>query len=270
MPSIQENQDRALSDAIENYLMEEEHFGIDPRIFSILDNPDSSEKEIAGIEKMIDVSIAVRLRNMANSVYYGMMLRGKARNFSDVIMALGMRPAKLFIIAIALFSKLGEEEKRLEIESFAISLFSKIIAEQMGLIPSAKEKAEIGGLFLNVGKLVIAAYKAKNMIEIEPSFVETHHRHFAAKIIEKFNLPDFLESVVTEEWLSLNKNSFSIQGIVYLAQALVEKIINEHGIIEIKSPVPDVKNNLEVTLGLIIYDYFNLIGMGKFVKIINY
>lgn len=259
-----------LSAAIEDYLMGKENFGIDPRIFQILDNADSSESEIAGIEKMIDVNIAVRLRNMANSAYYGMMRRGEVNNFNDVITALGMRPSKQFIMAISLFSRLGEEYKHLEIESFATSLFAKMIAEQMSLIQSAKEKAEIGGLFLNVGKLVIAMYETKHRIKIEPSFVENYHRIFAVKIIEKFNLPEFLETIITEERLKLDHNSFSIQGIVYLAQSLVEKIIRKHGIIEIKSPMPELKDNLEVTIGSIMADYFSLIGMGKYLKVIPY
>ncbi len=266
----QEEQYRELYAAIEDYLMSKENLGIDPRIFRILDNTDSSEREIAGIERMIDVNIAVRLRNMANSVYYGMIRRGKVNNFSDVITALGMRPSKQFIIAIALFSRLGEEHKRLEIESFAISLFAKMIAEQMSLVQSAREKAEIGGLFLNVGKLVIAMYETRYKIKIEPSFVENYHRSFAVKMIEKFNLPDYLEAVIMEDRLVLKKNSFSIRGIVYLAQSLVEKIIREHGIIEIKSPMPESRDNLEVTAGVIMTDYFNLMGMGKYLRVIPY
>jgi HD-like signal output (HDOD) protein len=266
----QEEQYRELSAAIEDYLMEKENFGIDPRIFQILDNADSSESEIASIEKMIDVNIAVRLRSMANSVYYGMMRRGNVNNFSDVITALGMRPSKQFIIAIALFSRLGEEHKHLEIESFAISLFAKMIAEQMSLVQSAREQAEIGGLFLNIGKLVIAMYGTKHRVDIEPSFVENYHRCIAVKMIETFNLPDYLETIITEDRLVLKKNSFSIRGIVYLAQALVEKIMREHGIIEVKSPMPESKDNLEVTIGLLMADYFNLMGMGKYLKVIPY
>jgi hypothetical protein len=89
-------------------------------------------------------------------------------------------------------------------------------------------------------------------------------------MIETFNLPDYLETIITEDRLVLKKNSFSIRGIVYLAQALVEKIMREHGIIEIKSPMPELKDNLEFTIGLLMADYFNLIGMGKYLKVIPY
>jgi hypothetical protein len=51
-------EDLELIQKIENHIMTVGNFGIDPRIFHILDNIDSSEKEIAGIEKMIDANLA--------------------------------------------------------------------------------------------------------------------------------------------------------------------------------------------------------------------
>lgn len=269
-PDSHEDQDDELTKAIEDHLMSDDNLAFDPRIFSILDNLNSSENEIASIEKMIDRQISLRLRCIANSVHYGMIPRGKDTTFSNVIRTLGMHPTKHFIIALALFTKLGAEHRQIELESFATAWFAKLIAETMGVTQAGAERAEIAGLFLNIGKLVIALYGVERQVCIEPSYIETHHRYFAVKMIEKFNLPEFLESIVTEERLVLHKNSFSIRGIVYLAQSLVERMIRECGLIEIKSPMPDFKDNLDITLGLIIKDYFNLIGMGKFVKVISY
>lgn len=265
--TIDNQEELDLSEKIEEYLMNEENFGINPRIFSILDNVDSSEKEIAGIEKMIDLKIALRLRSMANSVFFGMQRRGKLTSFYDVITSLGMKPAKLFIIAMTLFSRLGGKHRQLEVESFAISQFARIIAEQMDLSPSAREDAEIGGLFLHLGKVAIAIYGTAKDIDFFPAFIERNHRKFAVKTIEKFALPEFLVEVITEDRLVLRKNSFSAKGVVYLSQALVEKIIHDFGIIEIKSPMPNIWDNLESTLGLKISEYFNLIGLGKYLKI---
>ena len=254
--------------SIEEYVMNEENFGIDPRIFAILDDPESPKKEIEGTEKMMDVKIGVRLRSMAGSAYYGMPSRAKAVDFYDVILALGMQPAKVFIIAMALFSRLDAKHKRLEIESYAIAVFSRLIAEAMNMNDAAREKAELAGLFLQLGRVVIAMYEASRSIEIDASFVEANHRHFALKIIEKFDLPEFLAEVATEEHLLLARRGFSVSGVVTLAQCLVQRVIHEHGMLHIKSPMPETADNMEKTSGSVISDYFQLIGLGRFLRIV--
>lgn len=267
--TVNNQEDPELVQKVENYIIKGGGFMIDPRIFRILDNTDSSEAEISSIENMMDVKLSLRLRNIANSVYYGMQRRGKTTKFSDVITSIGMQPAKMFIIAMALFSRLEGKHKMLDVESFAISLFAKLIAEQMNLSLTDREKAELGGLFLNLGKVAIALYESSKMVEIDPSFIEKNHRQFAIKIIQNFPLPEFVAEVIMEDRLVLQKNALSIQGIVYLAQALVEKIIHDFGIIDIKSPMPDLRDNLESTLGLKISDYFDLIGLGTYLNIIR-
>lgn len=262
-----ENKERELLAAVEDYLAGEGHFGIDPQALEILENADSTRKEIAAVEEMISKMIAVRLRSMADSASRGMNHRGKTRCFNDVIAALGMRPTKYFIVAMALFSRLGITHARLEIESFAIALFARVIAEQMNFDQIARDKAELGGLFLNLGRVVIAIYQTSTGADIDPAFVEKYHWHFADEIITRFNLPDYLIRFVHQNRLALQRRSFSAEGVVYLAQSLVEKIIGEFGVIEIKSPMPEVKDNLDVTLGSIICDHFNMIGLGKYVNI---
>jgi hypothetical protein len=261
------NEDLDLVQRIENHIMTVGNFGIDPRIFHILDNVDSAEKEIAGIEKMIDVNLTVRLRNMANSVYYGMQRRGKVKNFFDVITSIGMQPAKLFIVAMALFNRLDTKHKILDVESFATSLFAKIIAEQMTKNVTAMEQAEIGGLFLNLGKVAIGIFETAEKVDLDPGFILQHHRQFALMIIDKFMLPDYLKEIILEDRMILQKYSFSVQGVIYVAQSLVEKIIRDHGLITLKSPMPEIDDNLETTLGLKILEYFELIGLGKYLKI---
>jgi hypothetical protein len=264
-----EDEEHELVQRIENHIMTSGDFGIDPRIFAILDNTDSPEIDIAGIEKMIDVNLALRLRNMANSVYYGMQRRGKVKNFYNVITSIGMQPAKLFIIAMALFSRLGARHKLLEVESFGTSIFAKIIAEQMEMSVGTMERSEIGGLFLNLGKVAIGIFETSEMVDVEPEFIEANHRFFALKIIEKFMLPDYLKDLVEEDRLSLQKKVFAINGIIYLAHALIEKMIRDHGMVTLKSPMPEAVDNLESTIGLKISEYFDLIGLGNYVKVIR-
>lgn len=254
--------------AIEEYLDGEGDFGVDPEVLSVLDNLESSKSEIAGIEKLMDEMIAIRLRKLAGAVFRGMTGHGEPKTFNDVISSLGMGPAKMLIIAIALFSRLGSEHRRLETGSCAISLFAKIITEQMNFDRTAVEKAALGGLFLNLGKIVIAMYQSKSKIEVEADFVDRYQCYLASRIIAQFNLPQFLEEMIQENRLALQKRSFSVSGIVYLAQALVEKTMDDSGVIEIKSPMPDSRNNLDATLGSMFFEYFIQIGLGRFVKII--
>jgi hypothetical protein len=262
-------EDLELIQRIEHHILTVGNFGIDPRIFHILDDLDATEAQIAGIEKMIDVNLATRLRNIADSAYYGMHRRGKSKSFYDVVTSIGMQPTKLFIIALALFNRLDSRHKILDVESFATSLFARIIAEQITLSATAVEQAEIGGLFVNLGKVAIGIYESAEGIDLDPGFISKYHRPFAIKIIEAFMLPEYLKELILEDQIILQKNGFSIQGIIYLAQSLVEKMLREHGLIAIKSPMPDIKENLETTIGLKISEYFNLIGIGNYLKLIR-
>jgi hypothetical protein len=60
-----------------------------------------------------------------------------------------------------------------------------------------------------------------------------------------------------------------VTGIAYLAKSLVEKLIRDFGMIELKSPMPDVVDNLETTIGLKIMEYFSLIGLGQYLRVIR-
>ncbi len=266
MPS--ELPEEELARRIEDYVLEEENFGIDPRVFAVLDDPDSSKTAIAGTEKMVDARIALRLRSMAKSAYYGLPSRSRAVDFYDVILALGMQPAKVFIIAMALFSRLDAQHKHLEVESFAIAVFARLIAEAMAMNDAARERAELGGLFLQLGRVIIAMYQSSRDAAIDPGFVERHHRRFALGIIEKFALPEFLAEMAAEDRLVLARRSFGASGAVKLAQCLVQRVLKDYGVLEIKSPMPEVADNLDATTGSRISDYFQMIGLGRFVRIV--
>lgn len=263
-----EASEEELAGRIEDYVLEEENFGIDPRVFAVLDDPDSSKAAIAGTEKMVDAKIALRLRSMAKSAYYGLPSRSRAVDFYDVILALGMQPAKVFIIAMALFSRLDAAHKHLEVESFAIAVFARLIAEAMAMNDAARERAELGGLFLQLGRVIIAMYQSSRHAEIDPGFVERHHRRFALRIIEKFALPEFLAEMAAEDRLVLARRSFGASGAVKLAQCLVQRVLQDYGVLEIKSPMPEVADNLDATPGSRISDYFQMIGLGRFVRIV--
>jgi hypothetical protein len=254
---------------IEAFVMDGDNIGIDPRIFQILDNPESSEEELASIEKMIDLPLALRLRSMANSVYYGMHRHGQVTKFNDVITTIGMQPAKLFIIALALFSRLDESYKIIEVESFAVSFFAKLFAEQMSLNKQAVEKSELGGLFLNLGRVLMAIYATEKKATVPSELIEKRHQEIAVKVIEQLSLPDYLADAILQDYFYLRKESLSVAGVVYLAKGVVEKILREHGLVAIRSPMPEVSENLETTIGLRIRQYFSLIGLGHYLRIMR-
>jgi hypothetical protein len=117
--------------------------------------------------------------------------------------------------------------------------------------------------------VAIGIFENAESVEIDSDFIAKYHRQFALTIIEAFALPDYLKELIEEDRIILRRNSFSTQGIIYLAQSLVDKMIRDHGLIAIKSPMPDIKDNLETTIGLKISDYFRLIGLGRYVKIVR-
>jgi hypothetical protein len=248
-----------LIDEIDESLNEllEKHF-FNPEIFIILDDVDADRREIDAARSKLSEAVWVRLHSIASSVYSGTMRRGDVSSFYDVVSRLGMHHTKVMIILLG-FHQLANRDREVEVifaRSFATSVMASILAFQMGFRESSAQRAELGGLFLEIGRQMIVLYK--NTInpdspEIDDAFIETYHPSLAIKIINRFSLPDFLETIVQDQTVILEENAVSLPGVVYLAWDMVRASFQKYGnrlVIRCQEPKPgtDVSRNLEAII----------------------
>jgi len=262
---------------IEKKIFDKVHMGFDPEVLDVLDNPDVSDKEIEMLKSKIGDDIVFRLFNIASSVYYGQLRRGSVDTFYKAVSRLGMDFTRVLIIflAFAALSK-DKEVKVIFAKSFATSILGgKILAKEFGLRDSDAKKVELGGLLLEIGKIIIAVYRSLynedyEKAEIGEDFISSYHSHLGIKIIEKFKLPEFLKEMISMEHLTLEKELISLSGIVMVAYSIIDLSFRRFGNrLVIASPMPDPDEAAVHTIGEVIYDTFKAVGLGGYIEIIR-
>ena len=79
--------------------------GFDPSVLVVLDNEDAHQTEIERIKFILRENIVARLMARANSVVmFGKIKSGDASSFTKVVLRMGMKTAKIYILALAHFS----------------------------------------------------------------------------------------------------------------------------------------------------------------------
>lgn len=262
---------------IEDKIFDKVNLGFDPEVLDVLDNPDVSDREIELLKSKIGDDIMVRLFGVANSVHYGQLRRGSVDTFYKVVSRLGMDFTRVLIIflAFAALSK-DKEVKIIFAKSFATSILGgKILAKEFGLRDNDAKKVELGGLLLELGKIIIAVYRSLyndeyEQAEIGENFISANHSYLGIKIIDKFKLPEFLKEMMSAECLTLEKELISLSGIVTVAYSVVDLSFRRFGNkLIIASPMPDPEGTVVHTIGAVIYDTFKAVGLGEYIEIIR-
>jgi hypothetical protein len=248
--------------------MVQNHF-FNPEIFVTLDNVDAGRHEIDSAREKISEAVWLRLQSIASSVYSGNLRRGDVSSFYDVVSRLGMHHTKIMIILLG-FHQFGSKDRDLEVifaRSFATSVMANMLAFQMGFREGSAQRAELGGLFLEIGRQMMVTYKKTSdpeSAEIDDAFIEAYHPYLAVKIIKRFSLPDYLQTIVLAQTVILEENALSLPGVVYLARDMVRASFQKYGnrlVIRCQTPRPgtDVSRTLEA----LIRDKFHAAGLDK-------
>jgi hypothetical protein len=86
-------------------------------------------------------------------------------------------------------------------------------------------------------------------------------------MVERFKLPDFLLEVLSSPVCNFNENSFNFRGVIQLAHAIVDKNFKNYGKFIIQSPMPDKEGLVTSSLGSIMSNQMDAIGLGSFLEI---
>jgi hypothetical protein len=262
---------------IEDKILNRVNLGFDPEVLDLLNNPDTSERQIELLKAKIGDEILAKLFSIANSVYYGQLKRGHVDTFYKVVSRLGMDFTRVLIIflAFAALSK-DKEVKIIFAKSFATSLLGgRILAKEFGLRDNDAKKVELGGLLLEIGKIIIAIYRSLYNDDYEQAaigedFISQCHSLLGVKFIDKFKLPEFLKDMISTECLTLETELISLSGIVMMAYSIVDLSFRKFGNkLVIASPMPDPDGTVIHTIGAVVEDIFRAVGLAGYIEIIR-
>ncbi|MEE9912420.1 MAG: HDOD domain-containing protein [Deltaproteobacteria bacterium] len=272
---MQQDDILSILDAVELKMLDEETLGFSPEVLAILDNVEASNNEIEMLKFRISQDILMRIFNIANSVYYGSLKKGSIHTFYEVVTRLGMSHTKALIIILALhlLARDDEEVEAIFARSFASAVIGKILAQHVGMREDTAKKVELGGLFSEIGRMILHVYKkmhAPDDERIDDYFIEKYHSYLTERIIHVFALPDYLKSMVFHEGIVIEATSITPSGVMQLAVQFVYASFSKFGNHLVIEPLA-LPSGRDQTLSLehIIEDQFNAVGLGHYLRIVR-
>lgn len=262
--------DEELLAAIEQSL-EEINLGFDYRVLDVLDDEEARPPRIEALKDQLGTVIAARLFSLANSVHYGKMRSGHITRFVDVVMHLGTETTKSTAIFIALMGLSNtEDSRRIFARNYGTSQLADVIAGQFGMNGNVRSRAALGGLFMEIGKVIMLLYGEKTGRPLAPDFVERHHRRIGARLIQCFALPEVLAAIITQPHFTfIKKEGLGTLAMVYMAHAVVASSFAEYGKLVVQSAMPDPEGILyKSTIGSILMSHFQIMGLGAYLKVV--
>ena len=157
--------------------------------------------------------------------------------------------------------------------SFATSVMATILASQVGFREDALRKAELCGLFMEIGRSVMVLYKkmySDGEERLDDDFIDTYHPYLGDRIVKRYELPDYIRTVILARNLILEENSISLVGIVQMAHNTVTASFQKYNnMLVIKCQVPRPATDVTRTLEAILTEKFSAIGLKNYLYIIR-
>ena len=250
---------------IETQVLDKLNLGFAPEVISILDNEDARQEDIEKIKLKLRQDVLSRLIGRANLVsHLGKAKAGEANEFLNVVMRLGMKPAKVYILAFTLYFSSHELEE-LAARCFSMAIIGRVLAKQLGLNALDQDRVELGSLLLEMGKIPIVLYEKQNNLKLNSDFTSRYHPYFGVRMIQKYSLPDYLAGIILNQHFSIEKNGFSATAVVDLAHCVVERSFMRSGkfVVQSESPGDQSDSNLLT----VINNAFQVIGLRKYLEI---
>ena len=256
--------------AIEDRILSGMKLGFDLSELNILDDVNASQLKIQQLGVKITVDnpeLAASILGVAHSIYFDRSPHGVVPDFFDAVMRMGADRVKVLIFSLSLFALGKGPDARLRAaKSASIGILGRIIAEQMNLNNECVRRVETGGLLSQLGKNVLS--KARELgADLSDGFIQKYETYLASRLIDRLKLDPFLKKAVDMSVVELDEDSFSLAGVIKLAEALTEDSFKKHGKLVLRSPVPDTNNILTRTAGDDVKKLFAVLGVEDFIEI---
>jgi hypothetical protein len=252
--------------------LEQLNLGFDIKVLNVLDDEKARPAEIEALKEKLGELVALRLFSVANSNYYGKQRSGKITKFIDVVTHLGVDTTRSLAIFIALMALADTEElRRVFARNFATSKLAELLAVQLGAASAERGTVGLAGLFIEIGRVIIALYERQSGRALTPEFVAHHHSWVGARMIEHYELPPVLSEIIDHAYFKfIKKDSLSLSAIVDLAYAVVDRSFSRYDKFVIESPMPDPGGLVYArTAGSIIAGQFQSIGLSSYAHVVQ-
>jgi HD-like signal output (HDOD) protein len=252
--------------------LEEINLGFDIKVLNVLDDEKARPAEIEALKEKLGELVAVRLFSVANSNYYGKIRSGKITKFIDVVTHLGVDTTRSLAIFIALMALADTEDlRRVFARNFATSKLAEFLGLQLGISSAERSVVGLAGLFIEIGKVIIALYERQSGRVLSQEFVARHHPWVGARVIEIFELPPVLSEIVDHPYFKfVKKDHLSLSAIIDLAYAVVDRSFARHEKFVIESVMPDPDGILySKTAGSLIAGQFQSIGLSSYAHVVQ-
>jgi len=259
-----------LMEKVQERIFSSINLGVDIAELNILDDVNASKRKIQELGSKIAVNnteLSVTILEIAHSIYFGHSLQGDVPDFFDAVIRMGADRVKILIFSLTLFALgKGPEAQMRAAKSASISILGRMIAEQMGLRDELVRRVETGGLLSKLGSNILL--KAREMgVPISDETITRCEMPLATAILERLGLDPFLKKAIDLSSAEFDEDSFTLAGIIKLAEALTEDSFRKYGKLVMKSPLPDSNNIVIRSPGSDIKKLFIALGIENFVEI---
>ncbi len=249
---------------------------------AILDQPHLASKyRILALEEKLPADVMNELFRIANSPLYRNAGMEKLTDFWEVSAVLGLENIKAYIFSSALFGAAGSNPDVLELKNKALAtagLSIAIMHNVLGFDSNTASKVQLCALVSEFGKIPLFIYrqnhaKDKAVADImTDEFINIHHGKFGMRMVEKFNLPDFLKDLFDKKSLIFfeDAHEFSITTIVRMVKLLVRDSFRNHGKLVLTSVVDDKYGAVSNSVGTEIQLFFDSLGIANLLEIIPF
>ena len=176
--------DETILEAIELSL-DELNLSFDIEELKILDDEKARPRDIEALKENLGPTVSARLFSLANSVHFGRISSGKITRFTDVVTRLGTDFIQATAIFIAFLELVRSERMKLVMaRNFATSKLAELITTQIKISISNRNAVILGGLFIEIGRLIILLYADNEDIELDEDFIQKYHSRTGVLVLD--------------------------------------------------------------------------------------
>ncbi|MDX9821439.1 MAG: HDOD domain-containing protein [Syntrophales bacterium] len=262
---------------IEDRMISRVNLGFDLEVLSVLDNADASSHQIEALKGRLSSEILLRLLSIASSVYYGSLKRGAVNSFYEAVSRLGMDQTKAFIIILAqqALARGDREIEKVFARTFATAVLGKLLSKEFALREDAARKVELGGLLLEIGRIMILLYRKLYLKEegvaeadVTDAFIDEVHPQLGVAVVEKFFLPPYLKKMLLAESLVFETRRFALAGVVRLAHDTVTTSFRRFNN-KLVLAVPPPSREEGFSIAEMVTEHFRAVGLQQYLQIVR-
>jgi len=233
--------------------------------------------QIEALKGRLSSEILLRLLSIASSVYYGSLKRGAVNSFYEAVSRLGMDQTKAFIIILAqqALARGDREIENVFARTFATAVLGKLLSKEFALREDAARKVELGGLLLEIGRIMILLYRKLYLKEegvaeadVTDAFIDEVHPQLGVAVVEKFFLPPYLKKILLAESLVFETRRFALAGVVRLAHDAVTTSFRRFNN-KLVLAVPPPSREEGFTIAEMVTEHFRAVGLQQYLQVVR-